>query len=236
VIIHRAHVTCNRKWDRQAGLKEPPYVLCVENSASHDHSFAANRDEYLSIWFKSPERKLGDSDVFPQIGEYGSRPALVRNTGQDGWHAIVKLPPGLSAGWHEVKIRVRDSACSNIVRIGVGIPAAERHPPGTILENGFEIKSVADGRTWEPNQVRMRPDACISLWVLGLPPVCGAADVTVRLNGHDLPSLFVSEPDSTGVRQINALVPSGARAGKTSVSIAVGASIAEPVDLEIMPR
>jgi hypothetical protein len=79
----------------------------------------------VSIWFKSSQRKLGDSDVFPQIGEYGSRPALVLNTGQDGWHAIVKLPPGLSPGWHEVKIRVRDSAYSNIVRIGVGVPTVE---------------------------------------------------------------------------------------------------------------
>jgi hypothetical protein len=233
VILHRAHVTCNRKWDRQEGLKEPPYVLCVENSASHDHNFAANKDEYLSIWFKSPERKLGGSDVFPQIGEYGSRPALVRNTGQDGWHAIVKLPPGLSPGWHEVKIRVRDSAASNIVRIGIGVPASERHP--TTVENGIEIKSVGDGRTWERNQVRMRPDACISLWVLGLPPACSAADVIVRLSGNDLPSLFVSEADSAGLRQINALVPPGVRAGKTSVSIAVGSSIAEPVYLEIVP-
>jgi tRNA (mo5U34)-methyltransferase len=233
VIHHRAHVTCSRKWDRPVGLKESPYVVGVENSASHNHHFAANRDEYMSIWFKSPERKLGDSDVFPQIGEYGSRPALVSNTGQDGWHATVKLPPGLSAGWHEVKIRVRDSAWSNIVRIGVGVPASERHP--TTVDNGFEIKSVGDGRTWERNQVRMRPDACISLWVLGLPPMCSAADVIVRLNGNDLPSLFVSEPDSQGLRQINALVPSSVRAGKTSVSIAVGASVAEPVYLDILP-
>ena len=235
VIHHRAHVTCSRKWDRQAGLKEPPYVVCVENSASHDHSFAANRDEYVSIWFKSSERKLGDSDVFPQVGEYGSHPALVHNTGQDGWHAVVKLPPGLSPGWHEVRIRVRDSAFSNTVRIGVGVPPSERHRPGTTVENGFEIKSVADGRTWERNLVRMRPDASISLWVLGLPPECGASDVIVRLSGNDLPSLFVSEPDPAGLRQINALVPSGLRAGKTFVSVAVGSSIAEPVHLEIVP-
>jgi len=237
VIHHRAHVTCSRKWDRPAGVKEAPYVVCVENSASHDHNFAANRDGYLSIWFKSAERKLAETDVFPQIGEYGSRPALIVNTGRDGWHAIVKLPPGLSPGCHEVKIRARDSAYSNVVRIGVGVPALERHRRGvgTTEESGVEIKSVADGKTWERNHVRMRPGACISLWVLGLPPVCSPADVIVRLSGNDLPSLFVSEPDSTGLRQINALVPSGVRAGKTSVSIAVGTSVAEAVDLEIVP-
>jgi tRNA (mo5U34)-methyltransferase len=237
VIHHRAHVTCSRKWNRPEGLAKPPYIVGVENSASHDHNFAANRDEYVSIWFKSHERKLGDTDVFPEIGEYGSRPALVLNTGRDGWHAIVKLPPGLSAGWHEVKIRVRDSANSNVVRIGVGVPASERDQrgAGTTEQSGFEIKSVADGRTWDSNQVRMRPDACVSLWVRGLPPVCSPADVIVRLSGNDLPSLFVSEADSTGLRQINALIPSGVRAGKTSISVAVGNSVAQPVDLEIVP-
>lgn len=237
VIHHRAHETCSRNWDRPAGLEEPPHVVGVENSASHDRRFAANRDEYVSIWFKSSQRKLGDSDVFPQIGEYGLRPALVLNTGQDGWHAIVKLPPGLSPGWHEVKIRVRDSAYSNIVRVGVGVPTVERHPRGVATTEGsrFEIKSVADGKTWEPDQVRMRPHACISLWVLGLPPVCGAADAIVRLDGNDLPSLFVSEVDSAGLRQINALLPSGLRSGKMSVNIAVGTSVSEPVYVELVP-
>ena len=237
VIHHRAHVTCFRNWDRRAGLEEPPQVIGVENSASHDQVFAANRDEYVSIWFKSPQRKLGAPDVFAQIGEYGSRPALVLHTGEDGWHAIVKLPPGLSPGWHEVKIRVRDSAYSNTVRIGVGVSALDRHHRGLAAagEVGLEIKSVADGRTWERNLVRMRPPAAISLWVQGLPAVCSAADVIVRLGGNDLPTMFVSEADSAGLRQINALLPSGLHAGKTSVNIVIGTSVSEPVYLEIVP-
>ncbi len=237
VIHNRAHVTCCRKWDRQAGLEQPPHIVGVENSASHDQTFAANRDEYVSIWFKSSHRKLGDADVFPEIGEYGARPALVLSTGRDGWHAVVKLPPGLSPGWHELKIRVRDSAYSNVVRLGVGVRAPERRQRGvaTTEESALKIESLGDGKTWERNQVRMRPDACLSLWVRGLPPACEAADVIVRLSGNDLPSSFVSEADSTGVRQVNALLPSWLRAGKTSVTIAVQTSAAEPVDVEILP-
>ena len=236
VILHRAHVTCFRMWDGQAGLKEPPHIVGVENSFSHNQLFSANRDEYMSIWFKSSQKKLADSDVFPEIGEYGARPSLVLNTGRDGWHAVVKVPPGLSPGWHDVKIRVRDSAYSNIVRIGVGVPTSERHQRDVATEESqVEIKSVADGKTWEPNHVRSGPGACISLWVLGLPAVCSAADVIVRLAGNDLPSMFVSELDAKGLRQINVLLPAGLHAGKTSVNVAVGAIVSEPVYIEIVP-
>ncbi len=237
VIHHRAHVTCSRKWDQPAGRGKPPHLISVENNASHTTTFAANGDEYLSIWFKSSGRKLTDSDVFPEIGEYGARPALVVNTGQDGWHAVVKLPPGLSPGWHEVKIRVRDSACSNTARIGVGVPAPEG--PTCVIAatevTALKIVSITDGKTWEPNRARLRADASISLWVRGLPREFGQADVIVRLSGRDLASSFVSEADSAGLRQVNALLPPGLGTGKTSVTIAVGSSVAEPVDVEIVP-
>jgi uncharacterized protein (TIGR03437 family) len=58
--------------------------------------------------------------------------------------------------------------------------------------------------------------------------------VIVRVNGNDLPSLFVSEADSSGVRQINAAIPAGLPTGKTSVNIAVGTSVSEPASVEIL--
>ncbi|HEY1757608.1 MAG TPA: methyltransferase domain-containing protein [Bryobacteraceae bacterium] len=236
VLHNRAHVTCFRKWERPAGHEQAPQIVSVENSVSHNQVFAANRDEYVSLWFKSSHRKLGDSDVFPEIGGYGARPAVVANTGGDGWHAIVKLPPGLSAGWHEVKLRTRNSSYSNIVRIGVGVPEAEWRSQGfPIGESTVKIESLVDGKTWEPNRVQIRPGASISLWVRGLPSACAARDVIVRLDGNDMPSVFVSESDSKGLRQVNAVLPAGLRAGKTSVTIAVETKVAEPVDVEIIP-
>lgn len=235
VIRRRAHVACFRKWDQQAGLGAPPHVVSAENSASHDQAFAGDKDEYLSIWFRSSQRKLTVSDVFPEIGPYGARPAVLVQAGDDGWQAVVKLPPGLSPGWHDLKIRVRDSAYSNIVRLGVGAPALEANEVGSDVTEGIAIESVADGRTWERFQVRMRPQATVSLWVRGLPAGCRPANVTVRMSGLHLACHFVSEPDPAGLRQINARLPAGLQGGKTSILIAVGTSVSEPVDIEILP-
>ncbi len=168
VIRHRAHVTCFRKWDRQAGLQEPPHIVGVENSFSHDQIFKANRDEYVSIWFKSSQKKLGAADVFPEIGEYGSRPSLVLNTGQDGWHAGVKVPPGLSPGWHEVKIRVRDVSQGvtdhDVGKAGNGdyvAGPAPRGPASTRCSASVKYSSAIRAR-WGPPSSPCRHQATVS--------------------------------------------------------------------------
>jgi tRNA (mo5U34)-methyltransferase len=236
VLDNRAHVTCWRHWDAPAGAGPAPYIVSVENAVSLDRNFSASRDDYVSVWFKAAGAALGPDDVFAEIGGYAARPVQVLASGGDGWHAIFKLPSGIEAGWRDVRLRVPSSACSNTVRIGVDVSEEERRrraepTPGS---TEIQIEIVADGKTWERNQVRVRQDACISLWVRGMPAECRAADVLVRLGGHDLPCIFLSEPDPAGLRQVNALLPPGLAPASLSVNLVLGGVVSPPAPVEIV--
>ena len=191
----------------------------------------------MSLWFKAADAGLTSAAVFPEIGGYAAPPVLLNGTGSNGWHAIVKLPAGITPGRHEIRMRVRGSAYSNPVRIGVDVDEEEptRRTVATSADSGFRIEGATDGKTWDPYRVHHGPDACISLWVHGLPDECRAADVRVRLGGNDLPCVFLSEPDPAGLRQVNALLPLGLEPGKLDVNVTVGDVVTPPIEVEILP-
>jgi len=235
VVDYRAHVTCLRKWETGPGGGPEPYIVCVENSVSHDHVFSASADDYVSIWFKAAQTSLTAADVFPEIGGYAVRPAMVHDVGVDGWHAILKLPLGLDPGWQEVRMRIRDSGYSNLLRIGVDVSdqdRAERSRPN--CEGPLRIEIVTDGRTWERNQVRLRPGASISLWVSGMLGEYDCRDVIVRLGGGELAGMYVSETDPNQLRQVNALLPCGLSPGMTKVNVVVEGVVSPPAAVELI--
>ena len=234
VLDHRAHVSCFRHWETGSGTEAAPYITCVENSVSRDHRFSSLADDYVSLWFKTGQERLTCDEVFPEIGGYGSRPVIVHPTGGDGWHANCKLPTRLDPGWYETRLRVRNSASSNAVRIGVDVAGTQAGMPVPQGSAELAIRLVTDGRSWERYRVNVGPDACVSLWVAGLPDLCDRAHVRVRLNGADLPAVFVSSHDREGLSQVNALLPAGMAPGHGSVVLIFGASQSEAVELELV--
>ena len=234
VLDHRAHVSCLRRWDGEPGTAPAPYITCVENSVSRDHTFSSLADDYVSLWFKTGQEQLTCDEVFPEIGGYGSRPVIVHRTGGDGWHANCKLPTRLDPGWYETRLRVRDSAFSNSVRIGVDVPVVAQAFLPVSSSSFLAIRLVTDGRSWERYRVNTGMDACVSLWVAGLPDPCDRAHVRVRLNGADLPAVFVSSHDREGLSQVNALLPAGLRPGPGWIVLIFGDSQSEAVALELV--
>ncbi len=234
VIDRRAHVSCFRQWAPAPALEVSPYVTCVENSVSLDHAFSTRADDYVSLWFKTSGDGFTPDDVFPEIGGYGTRPVHVHATGGDGWHANCKLPPGLDPGWYDVRLRVRASAWSNSVRIAVDVPEQERRRAAPGPAGDVEIRLVTDGRTWERYRVHTGVDACVSLWVAGLPDPCEPGAVRVRLNGTDLPAIYVSTRDREGLSQVNALLPVGLAAGRVSIVLVFDDEQSQPVDVELL--
>jgi tRNA (mo5U34)-methyltransferase len=234
VIDHRAHVHCFRKWGRPPACPggAAAYITCVENSVTRDHSFSARADDYVAIWFKTDQQALTCDDVFPEIGAFGTRPVHVHHTGGDGWHANCKLPPGLDPGWYAVRLRVRDSDWSNEVRIGVDVPRTGR--PEACPTSDLKIRLITDGRTWERYRVRTGTDACVSLWVEGLPDPCEPRHVSVRLNGTDLPAIYVSAHDREGASQVNALMPAGLTPGRAEIAFVFSGQLSPPVELELI--
>jgi tRNA (mo5U34)-methyltransferase len=217
VVDHRAHVVCNRKWPEIARTGAGPDLLVVENSEHKDHSFSAHRDDYVTVWCSSEEANLTCDDLCVQVGPYGTRPAAVRFMG-DKWQANCKLPLGLAPGWHDVSIALRNSEFSSHARIPVDVPEDARVCRPT--SDAFQIKIVCDGRTWERNQVRAGLGASVSAWVAALPDGIQRADVSLRLNGTDLPASFVtSADDDEGRKQINAMVPAGLERGEYQLTV-----------------
>jgi tRNA (mo5U34)-methyltransferase len=235
VIDRRAHVSCFRKWAASAGQDEAPYVTCIENSVSRDHRFSAYTDDYVAIWFKADHENLTADEVFPEIGRYGSRPVYINSTGGDGWQINCKLPLGLGAGWHEARVRVRDTAWSNAVRIGVDVPESERRAAAAAPSASLRIQLVTDGKTWERYRVHTGTGACVSLWVEGLPDPCDRATVRVRLNGDDLPAIYVSSHDREGLTQVNALLPTGVPPGEAKVTLIHDSKESAEIVLELVP-
>jgi tRNA (mo5U34)-methyltransferase len=238
VLDHRAHVTCHRRWPEIENPREPaPYLTSVENAASRDRAFSSANDDYVAIWFNSPRADLTTADVFPRIGPYGSHPVSLRNIGGDCWQVNCKLPPGLGPGRHPATLRTINSPWGNSVRIAVDLSAGERRQrPTPTAASNIRIAIVTDGKTWERNLVHTGVptgiDSCISLWVSGLPEEAAMDAIAVWLDGEDLPAVFLSEPDAQGLRQINAMLPSGAQPGDYAVAVAFRDTVSEAVQVQ----
>ena len=235
VLDHRAHVTCRRHWPEPIGPLEPaPYLTSVENAATRNREFSGTSDDYVALWFKSGRAGLTKADVFPRIGPYGSHPVFLENTGGDGWQVNCKLPPGLAPGWHPATLRTTESAWANPVRIPVDLSAAERRQPPPNAASEIRIAIATDGKTWERNLVHTGLGSCISLWVAGLPEGAGKEDVAVWLDGDELPAIFLSEPDPQGLRQVNAMLPTGAQPGDYAVSAGCAGAVSLPVPVRLV--
>ncbi|HVW07690.1 MAG TPA: hypothetical protein VHC90_03865, partial [Bryobacteraceae bacterium] len=216
VLAERAHVSAYRKWDAAAGEGEAPRIRCMENSATHDHSFSSNADDYVTFYFMSDKTELNCENVYPEVGGYGSRPLYVAKAG-GGWQASFKLPPGLDTGWHEARLRVAGSRWSAAAQIGVDVEPRAWHPAGMA---GLRVTRIGDGKTFESNRVRVGEGSAISIWVAGLPASVREDEICVRLNGTDLPAIWLA-PEAES-RQVNAVLPAGLAPGAADVSVVYG--------------
>jgi tRNA (mo5U34)-methyltransferase len=227
VLAERAHVSAYRKWDGPEGDGAAPRIRCVENSATHDHSFSDGADDYMTFYFTAGEAALNCENVYPEIGGYGSRPLYVAKAG-GGWQASCKLPPGLSAGWHVATLRTVGSRSSAAVQIGIDV---ERRAWRPVPTSGLRVTRIGDGKTFESKRVRVGDESSISIWVSGLPAGAREEEIRVRLNGADLPAIWV-EPAGDS-RQVNALLPAGLAPGAADVSVVFDAAETALEEIEL---
>jgi len=199
-----AAVTCYRKWERQAGV-DAPQLLAAANADDFGINFRSGADQYVVCCVQGAG--LSRDSVHPEVGGYGIRPVSVNAVEGGNYFVSFKLPPGLTAGWHEVRF----GTGGNAVEIAVDVDRAADH---------LEIKGVCDGVSWKPSQVSLA-NGFLSLWVEGLPENADIANVRVDVGPHRQVVTFVGGPDASGIHQVNARVERCA-AGAREVSVSFG--------------
>jgi tRNA (mo5U34)-methyltransferase len=253
VFGNRAETVAYRRWPSEdrcgqerlgdtrfqnARSGDAPTLMSVDNLWTRDHTFRSDRDHYFAAWFDTesfatPPADLDCEDVFVEVGTYACRPVGVRNIGGSRWQANCKLPLGLSRGWYDVRVAVKNGAWSNRARIPVDLSRTERRVAGTISES-LEVAIVTDGKTYERNRVRLGPECSVSVWARGLPADAAKRDVTLRLDGADLPAVYLSAPDDSGVVQINAVLPPSLEPREYLIAVALRGVESRPVTIELI--
>jgi uncharacterized protein (TIGR03437 family) len=97
----------------------------------------------------------------------------------------------------------------------------------------MRLTRVADGKSFESKRIRVGDDSAISVWVAGLPLQAGLAEVRVRLNGADLPAIWLAPADGDAPRQVNALLPGGMEPASAQVSLVYGERETAAVEIEL---
>jgi hypothetical protein len=133
------------------------------------------------------------------VGDFGVPALYVRPDEGGAWLANFRLPPGLGSGWSPVRLRLADSAFgSPTLRIAVDQP---------LRVERLVLTGVCDGLNWNAREVKATVGGFISCWVTGLPENCDRTNIGVYLGETMLRVEFIGEPDTEGVRQINAALP-----------------------------
>jgi len=212
VLEHGACLACYRHWEQPAaGALAGPELLAATENFSGGINFNSSRDELVSAWFSSNARQLSLSDVCPQVGGYGVRPISVARVDEDVWQTNFKLPPGLTPGWHDVRMRVGESSPGSSQRIAVDIP---------IVAGEIQIHGACDGTTWVKGQVDRSHGGVLSLWASGLPENADCGNLRVTLDGRRLTVTYVGAAGD-GARQINAKVPKDFALGPATISVSL---------------
>lgn len=172
-------------------------------------------DEYVSCRVAADAVGLSRETVQPEVSGYGVQLVFVGMV-EGCWQVNFKLPPGLTSGWHEVRLRTPDAE-SNALVIAVDIP---------LEATSLDIRSVSDGVTWEPFRVSAS-NAFASIWVHGLPRNADLNNVKIHLAGKRQFTSFVGSPDTEGLSQINVRINANTPRGVQQLHIRFGKCEAE---------
>jgi tRNA (mo5U34)-methyltransferase len=167
-----AAVACNRRWVGQASRPALSHLHAAVHAETFGINFRSTEDEYIQCQIET-SASLTPGNFQPEVGGFGSAPASVVRSSGGLWLCTLKLPPGLDAGWHGVRVRTDDSEWSNALRIAVDIPE---------IATAIEITAACDGVAWTPGQFSLRHRR-FSLWLRGLAENADRANVKVSASG-----------------------------------------------------
>ena len=144
---------------------------------------------------------------------------------ESGWQTNFKLPPGLTAGWNSVTVRVKDGPPSLPIRIAVEIP---------LETSEIIITGLQDGARWTEDQLDRTAGDVISLWATGIPDNADRANTWVIVGDRRLPFLFLEPGAAAQNRQLNIRVPAAFGPGEYQVFVQAGTIRSAPRAVQIV--
>jgi tRNA (mo5U34)-methyltransferase len=223
VMLNSACIACRRKWlpaaDQAAAGPELRGTFHYDNNGLN---FESHHDSYVAVWFDWPS-PIEREDVRPAVDEYGVRPLDLVRMGESAWQSNFRLPPGLTAGWHDVTVRIGESKPSNAQRIAVDLP---------VVAGAIEVESVCDAITFAKNRLERDHGQWHSLWISGMPENADRNNVRVFLDGRRLKVQHVAT-GGTEVRQVNVTVPPEVSNGVAHIGLEIGGRRSGVVEVEI---
>ena len=237
VADRRAGITCHRKWE--AAPAEPtapaPWICSAVNNRTNNVFFHPNKDEYISLYFRSPET-LAKHDLRAEIDGLGVPALTLARTADGEWQANLRVPPGLAVGIHSIRLRTTNSRLSNEVEIEVTAesspvdfrvpePLAQSAPAPSIIaiESSFDMTSVVHGYNSEMLCCRFTPGET----------ELRRADIIIDVDGERLPAFILTRP-SPEEWQVSLRLPPNLAAGPHQLRIAtVRSAFSQPASFTL---
>jgi tRNA (mo5U34)-methyltransferase len=214
-----AAVTCYRKWESASGIAAELEVAM--HHTNFGINFDSSKDEYITCRFRSARENLKIADLLPTVGPYGVIPIRLVDCGEGSWECGFKLPPGLAAGWHDVRLG------ANALRIAVDVP---------LLSGRLKAQGLSDGVTWAERQLDRSRGNSISAWLTGLPENADRANLRAWIDDIPLAVEWVQRfTAKKEKRQVNLIVPASVPAGKRRVRFQIGNAIVKAGEITVKP-
>ena len=240
-LDRRAGVTCYRKFEAEPRDAQgaAPRIHAAVNNRTNDTHFNPAKDEYICLYFTSPQPDLSRDQIRVEIDGYGVPALLLTSTGGNGWQANLKAPPFLEAGAHEVRVRTTESKFSNVFRITAGPEppreaASSFRPAAEVQEAAPEIYAVESNVTGTAS-FRGYKNEYLCVWFRTAAADLKRQDVLVQVDGRDLPVLFLTDIGE-GRWQTNSRLPAEARPGPHQVRVRTARSeFGNEVEIQFAP-
>ena len=229
VVAGRARVTCYRRWEPppENPAAPAPWIHAAINNRTNDIHFHHGKDEYVCMYFKSPEHGLTLGQIRAEVDGYGVPALVVADLGRNGWQVNFRIPPWLEPGPHEVRVRTLNSQYSEPFRIEKrmkfepAVRAGRRRegevPPESATSEAPVLTHLENSVTETRVFQGYRNEYLISWFTT---PETGLAreDVVLEIDGIEEPVLFLTDLRG-GAWQTNSRLPATLAAGSHAVRV-----------------
>ncbi len=222
-----ATVAAHRRWRHLPPDEGPPIKLIGLNCHLHrGRSFRSHKEEYIALWCEwTDPTPPALEEVFPEIDSFGVAPISSDFT-EAGLLISLRVPPGLSPGEHQARVKIGNFAWSAYKEFFVDLS-----PIATALT----IESAQDGIVWRENEVDWQNGGWLTLWIDGLSPEADAGNTVIEIdNIPHLPEAVFPATGQLNLR-LRPVISSGLRRvrvkhrGACSQEIAIAITGAPPM-------